>query len=98
MNRVVTQVRFWVAILVRNWAQSRVKIRASVWVRNRVRSYLTGKNSGKEAEQNKNTRDKETSLLWVRDLFVHRNIKFIQDRFNKEIMLNPSQIKMVNLS
>jgi hypothetical protein len=37
--------------------------------------------------------DKETSLLRVRDLFVHRNIKFIQDRFNKEMKLNPSQIK-----
>jgi hypothetical protein len=37
--------------------------------------------------------DKETSLLWVRDHFVHRNIKFIQGRFNKDMMLNPSQIK-----
>jgi hypothetical protein len=27
----------------------------------------------------KNVQDKETSLLQVRDLFVHRNIKFIQD-------------------
>jgi hypothetical protein len=42
--------------------------------------------------------DKETSLLRVRDLFVHGNIKFIQDQFNKEIKLNPSQIKRVNLS
>jgi hypothetical protein len=31
--------------------------------------------------------DKETSLLQVRDLFVHRNNKFIQDRFSKEIKL-----------
>jgi hypothetical protein len=37
--------------------------------------------------------DKETSLLQVRDIFLHRNIKFIQDQFNMEIKLNPSQIK-----
>jgi hypothetical protein len=37
--------------------------------------------------------DKENSLLRVRDLFVHKNIKFIQDRFNKEMKLNPSQIE-----
>jgi hypothetical protein len=46
--------------------------------------------------QDKNVQDKEASLLRVRDLFVHENIKFIQDRFNKEIKL-PSQIKRVNL-
>jgi hypothetical protein len=56
------------------------------------------KNSGKEAGQDKNVQDKKTSLLRVRDLFVHGNIKFIQDQFNKEIKLNPSQIKRVNLS
>jgi hypothetical protein len=43
--------------------------------------------------QDKNMQDKETSLLWVRYLFVHGNIKFIQDRFSKEIKLNPSRIK-----
>jgi hypothetical protein len=53
---------------------------------------------GKEAGQDKNVRDKENSLLQVRDLFVHRNIKFIQDRFNKEINLNLSQIKRVSPS
>jgi hypothetical protein len=57
-----------------------------------------GKKLGKEASQDKNVQDKETSLLRVRDLFVHRNIKLIQDRFNKEIKLNPSQIKRVKLS
>jgi hypothetical protein len=46
--------------------------------------------------QDKNVQDKEASLLRVRDLFVHGNIKFIQDRFKKEIKL-PSQIKRVNL-
>jgi hypothetical protein len=51
------------------------------------------KNSGKVDGQDKNVQDKETSLLRVRDLFIHVNIKFIQDRFNKEIKLNPSQIK-----
>jgi hypothetical protein len=34
--------------------------------------------------------DKETSLFRVGDLFVHRNIKFIQGQFNKEIKLNLS--------
>jgi hypothetical protein len=43
-------------------------------------------------------KDKETSVLRLRDLFVRRNIKFIQDQFNKEIKLNSSQIKRVNLS
>jgi hypothetical protein len=57
-----------------------------------------GKDSGKEAEQDKNVQDKGTSLLQVRDLFVHGNIKFIRDRFNKEIKLNPSQIRRVNLN
>jgi hypothetical protein len=38
-----------------------------------------GKNSGKEAGQDKNVQDKATSLLRVRNLFVYRNIKFIQD-------------------
>jgi uncharacterized protein YcfJ len=57
-----------------------------------------GKNSGKEVGQDENVQDKDSSLLRVRDHFVHRNIKFIQDRFNKEIKLNPSQIKRVNLS
>jgi hypothetical protein len=42
--------------------------------------------------------DKETSFIRVRDLFVHMNIKFIQDRFNKEMKLNLSQIKSFNLS
>jgi hypothetical protein len=37
--------------------------------------------------------DKVTSLHQVRDLFVHRNIKFIQNLFNKEMKLNLSQIK-----
>jgi hypothetical protein len=37
-----------------------------------------GKKLGKEASQDKNVQDKETSLLRVRDLFVHRNIKLIQ--------------------
>jgi hypothetical protein len=32
----------------------------------------------KEARRDQNVQDKETSLL-VRDLFVHGNIKFIQD-------------------
>jgi hypothetical protein len=41
------------------------------------------KNLGKEVGQDKNVQDKKTSLLRVRDLFVYRNIKFIQDRFNK---------------
>jgi hypothetical protein len=57
-----------------------------------------GKDSGKEAEQDENVQDKGTSLLQVRDLFVHGNIKFIRDRFNKEIKLNPSQIRRVNLN
>jgi hypothetical protein len=57
-----------------------------------------GKNSGKEVGQDKNMQDKETSLLQVRDPFVHRSIKFIQDWFNNEIKLNPSQIKWVNPS
>jgi hypothetical protein len=57
-----------------------------------------GKDSGKEAGQDKNVQDKGTSLLQVRDLFVHGNIKFIRDRFNKEIKLNPSQIRRVNLN
>jgi hypothetical protein len=35
-------------------------------------------------------------LLQVRDLSVYRNIKFIQDQFNKEMKLNPSKIKRVN--
>jgi hypothetical protein len=43
----------------------------------------SGKESGtissKEVGQDKNMQDKETSFLQVRDLFVHRNIKFIQD-------------------
>jgi hypothetical protein len=51
-----------------------------------------------EAGQDKNVQDKETSLRRVRDLFVHGNIKFIQDRFNMEIKLNLSQIRRVNLS
>jgi hypothetical protein len=38
-----------------------------------------GKDSGKEAGQDKNVQDKRTSLLRVRDLFVHGNIKFIRD-------------------
>jgi hypothetical protein len=38
-----------------------------------------GKDLGKEAGQDKNVQDKGTSLLRVRDLFVHGNIKFIQD-------------------
>jgi hypothetical protein len=46
-----------------------------------------------EAGQEKNVQDNETSLLQVRDLFVHKNIKFIQDQFNKEMKLNLSQIK-----
>jgi hypothetical protein len=46
-----------------------------------------------EAGQDKNVQDNETSLLQVRDLFVHKNIKFIQDQFNKEMKLNLSQIK-----
>jgi hypothetical protein len=33
--------------------------------------------NSKEVGPNKNVRDKETSLLWVRDLFVQRNIMFI---------------------
>jgi hypothetical protein len=49
--------------------------------------------SGEGGEQDKNVQDKETSLLWVRDIFVHRNIKFIQDRFNKEMTLNLTQLK-----
>jgi hypothetical protein len=53
---------------------------------------------GKGVEQDKNMQGKRTYLLWVRDLFVHGNIKFIKDRFNKEIKLNPSQIRRVNLS
>jgi hypothetical protein len=57
-----------------------------------------GKKSGKEAGQDKNVQDKESSLLRVRELFVYGNIKFIQDRFNKEIKLNLSQIKGVNPS
>jgi hypothetical protein len=56
------------------------------------------KNLGKEAGQDKNMRDKETSLLRVRDIFVPRNIEFIEGQFNKEIKLNPSQIKRVSLS
>jgi hypothetical protein len=51
-----------------------------------------------EAGQDRNMRDKETFLLRVRDLFVHGNIKFIQDRFNTEIKLNLSQIKRVSPS
>jgi hypothetical protein len=42
--------------------------------------------------------DKETSFLRVRDLFVHGNIKFIQDQFNKERELNRSQIRRDNPS
>jgi hypothetical protein len=57
-----------------------------------------GKDLGKEAGQDKNVQDKETSLLRVRDIFVRGNIKFIQDRFNKEIKLNSSRIKRVNPS
>jgi hypothetical protein len=53
---------------------------------------------GKGVEQDKNMQGKRTYLLWVRDLFVHENIKFIKDQFNKEIKLNPSQIRRVNLS
>jgi hypothetical protein len=45
-----------------------------------------------EAGQDKNVQDKETSLLRVTDHFVHRNIKFIQDRFSMEIKLNLSQV------
>jgi hypothetical protein len=58
----------------------------------------SGKDSGKEVGQDKNVQDEETSLLWVRDLFVHGDIKFIQDRFNKEIELYTSQIRRVNPS
>jgi hypothetical protein len=53
---------------------------------------------GKGVGQDKNMQGKRTYLLWVRGLFVHGNIKFIKDRFNKEIKLNPSQIRRVNLS
>jgi hypothetical protein len=79
---------------VRNQAQSQVRFR----VRNQVRSYPSGKDMGKGVEQDKNMQGKRTYLLWVRDLFVHENIKFIKDQFNKEIKLNPSQIRRVNLS
>jgi hypothetical protein len=58
----------------------------------------SGKDSDKEVGQDKNVQDKETSLLWVRDIFVLRDIKFVQDWFSKEIKLNPSQIRRVNLS
>jgi hypothetical protein len=58
----------------------------------------SGKDSGKEVGQDQNVQDKEISLLWVRDLFVHGDIKFIQDRFNKEIELYPSRIRRVNPS
>jgi hypothetical protein len=37
----------------------------------------SGKDSGKEAKQDKNVKDNGTSLLQLRDLFVHENIKFI---------------------
>jgi hypothetical protein len=43
----------------------------------------------------KSVQDKETFLLHVRYLFLHRNIKFTQDRFNKEMKLDPSQIERV---
>jgi hypothetical protein len=44
--------------------------------------------------------DKETSLIWVRDLFVHKNIKFIQAQFNKEMKLKSrlSRIKIKSSS
>jgi hypothetical protein len=70
--------------------QSWVRIWVSVRVRNQVGVTRPGKDSGKEAGQDKNLQDDETSLLQGRDLFVHGNIKFIQDRFNKEIKLNLS--------
>jgi hypothetical protein len=43
---------------------------------------------------------KETSLIWVRDLFVHKHIKFIQAQFNKEMKLKsrPSRIKIKSSS
>jgi hypothetical protein len=59
---------------------------------------ILGKDSGKEVGQDKNVQGKGTSLLRVRDIFVHGNIKFIRDRFNKEIKLNPNQIRRVNPS
>jgi hypothetical protein len=54
--------------------------------------------SGKGARQDKNMQGKGTSLLKVRDLFVHGNIKFIGDQLNKEIKLNLSPMRRVNLS
>jgi hypothetical protein len=93
MTRVAIQIRCRVAIRVRSQAQSWVKIRVSIQVRNRVRSYLTGKNPGEAPGQDKNVQDKETCLLRVTYIFVHWNIKFMQDRFSKEIKLNRSQIK-----
>jgi hypothetical protein len=44
--------------------------------------------------------DKEASLIWVRDLFVHKNIKFIQAQFNKEMKLKSrlSRIKIKSSS
>jgi hypothetical protein len=42
--------------------------------------------------------DKGTFLLWVRDLLWTGTSSLYKDRFNKEIKLNPSQIRRVNLS
>jgi hypothetical protein len=94
----VTQLRFRIATQVRNQAQSQARIWVSVRVRNRVRSYPASKDSSKEVGQDKNVQGKGTSLLRVRDLFVHGNIKFIRDQFNKEIKLNLSQLRRVNPS
>jgi hypothetical protein len=64
-------MRFWVAIRVKNQAQSRVRIWVRVRVRNQVRSYPAGEGLGQGVRQEKNMQGKGSSLLRVRDLFVH---------------------------